>query len=172
MDERREFEKWVTAMEPEYAGSNLARFIGGGRGYRVHNVACWWMAWQGRAALGVSAVPVTTMYIGTLKPAQNGVVCCQGKVITIPVPVPQDVQSNASPETKTCPICDLPLTECHREAGTKRGWNAALAKVEEVVCDSKTIPRGMGVRVALDALIAELRRLRGDAPVVARGGGE
>jgi len=49
-----EFEKWVTAMEPAYADSNLERLTGGRGSYRVHNVACWWMAWQAAYAVGMA----------------------------------------------------------------------------------------------------------------------
>lgn len=51
MDERLEFEKWVADMEPAYAAENLERLTGGRGGYKVHNVACWWYAWQARAEL-------------------------------------------------------------------------------------------------------------------------
>jgi hypothetical protein len=48
--EREAFEKWVAAMEPAYADSNLERSNGGRGSYRAHNVAMWWKAWQARAA--------------------------------------------------------------------------------------------------------------------------
>ena len=48
---RKQFEEWVTKMEPAYADSNLERLTGGRGGYKVHNVACWWMAWQACSAL-------------------------------------------------------------------------------------------------------------------------
>jgi len=51
---RAQFEKWVTAMEPAYADSNLERLTGGRGGYRVHNVACWWMAWQAAYVAGMA----------------------------------------------------------------------------------------------------------------------
>ena len=37
-------------MEPAYASQNLERLTGGRGGYKVHNVACWWMAWQAAVA--------------------------------------------------------------------------------------------------------------------------
>jgi hypothetical protein len=53
--ERSMFEAWVTNMEPAYATSNLERLTGGRGGYRVHNVAIWWMAWQERARVAAES---------------------------------------------------------------------------------------------------------------------
>lgn len=111
---RAEFEKWVTKMEPAYAHENLERLTGGHGGYKVHNVACWWFAWQAATASALRWA-AATLCIGCRNdwptqgviprfhhdPASGGIIVCRAGTILSGLPETNSVSmADAGPDSE------------------------------------------------------------------------